>query len=71
MKWLEKHKETIAQFRDNKKALFDAKNIYNGLCPKCKRITIVKIKHGKTAKMKDYCDSCQKEIISKYGDKYN
>ena len=67
---MEKYKDTIQKFNHNKRALNDSKNIYNMLCKKCQRLTFVKIKSGKVAQMKHYCDYCQKRIIEKYGEKY-
>lgn len=71
MKFLEKYKDSVKKFNKNKGALNDAKNIYNMLCKKCQRLTFVKIKYGKTAQIKHYCEYCQKKIIDRFGEKYD
>jgi len=71
MKFLEKYKDSMEKFKHNKGALNDSRKIYNLLCPKCQRLTFVKVKYGKTPKMQHYCEKCQKKIIEKFGGKYD
>ena len=67
-------KETIKKFKGAKREMVsfikDSKKVFDELCPRCKRMVIVKTKARRPIRERHYCEECRRKQKEMFGGKY-